>query len=552
MKVPTPDQARETIVAAEQLLALGRDLEAAVTHAHDQVISEHAALVAPKVPQTAQVDFSRPVAAQQPLAVALDRWQALADTRRQLRRLFDRVLPALATDLPHLDLLTSGVRRVFTGGDRKASTLQAWVRVSQVMDWAEARTIRTRIEQALNAPGLEMDAAARQKALIETVGLRLDHAAISTDTTAIDTQLFDDSALGLPLREYQKYGVKAALYHRRLLLTDEPGLGGSVQALGLLRSLGRGHHLVVASALQQSAWARSVAEHTRLPVFRLDDAHASALWAEIGGVAIATHDSTPREHPPLGALVVDDAHYLRERSGRRATAVAELADRSDYVLLLTSDPNFKVAGTSIRRVAEDVPYELPKQTLTFTWLDPTAEDLAAFETAVLAGNFSQMRRAGFATGEVAESAKLARVIEVANAARKNGRKCVIASHFLRVLATSEHALSQLGFATLGPLTESTPPEHGAALLEEFTSADQPVVLVTQLFDDGLRLPDQVSELIHTTVVTEPPTAPVKVPGRVVYTLALVGTADDGMVALAADRLPPTALGRRLVSANRRF
>lgn len=551
MTQPTPDRARETIARAQRLLELGRKLDEIWSGARQRVLSEHATLVAPRDPVTAQVDLSDESPEQQPLIEALDRWMALDAARRPLAGLSERVLPVLDEELPGVELLTSGLRWAFTGAERREVTLRSWERVAQVVGWADKNDVAQRVEDALAASPPTPDVATRHLALTEVVGVRLDHAAVTGDAAGVDAQLLDETGLGLELRGYQRFAVKAALHHRRLLVADEPGLGASVQAAGLLSHLGDGHHLVVASRGQQTAWARAIAEHTELPVFQLLDEQAASLWRSGGGVGLVTHDNMPADSIELKALVIDDAHYLRERSGRRATAVAELAERSRYVLLLTSDPTFRVSGPSLRRTASDVPYELPRQTRVTTWLDPTPSDLAAHATALLAGNFSQARRAGFATGDPMESAKSARVIETVNTARKNELKCAVTSHFLGVLTTCVHALRESGFRALGPITASTPVSERNRAIEEFVRGDSSAVLVTQLFEDGLRLDADLAAHLDVTVVTEPPTEAVDVPGGLVYTLALVGTIDESIVAAEGEGESEASLGRRLIATRRR-
>ena len=137
-----------------------------------------------------------------------------------------------------------------------------------------------------------------------------------------------------------------------------------------------------------------------------------------------------------------------------------------------------------------------------------------------------------------------------NAARKNGLRCVVTSHFLGVLTTCSSALSELGFRVLGPVTESTPVRERDAALAEFAEAEEQAVLVTQLFDDGLRLDERAAGRVDVTVITEPPTAPVEVPGRLVYVLALVGTVDDGIVAAPEGGWSEVALGRILITAHK--
>ena len=546
---PTPEQARETIAKAERLVALGRELERATADALAHVVEEHARVVAPLDPVTTQVDLSTPTAEQQPLLEALDLWRALDAAGRPFGGLLERVLPVLEEDLPATDVLTSGLRWAFAGGERRRAALAAWERVSQVVGWADKRDVAPRVRQAIDTP--------RPRPTRRPGTGRWSGRWVSERTTPASRaipQRWMSRLLrkrGLPCGcATQSVRGPGGLRHRRLLIADEPGLGASVQALGLLANMGEGHHMVIASRGQQTAWAREISRRTRLPVFQLLDPEASDMWHALGGVAIATHDDAPDPCPRLGVLVIDDAHYLRERTGRRASVAAELSERSDHVLLLMSDPGFRVSGPTLRRLAADVPYELPHQTRVVTWLDPTSADRAAHATAVLAGNFSQARRAGFATGDPSDSAKLARVVETVNAARKNGLRCVVTSHFLGVLTTCSSALSELGFRVLGPVTESTPVRERDAALAEFAEAEEQAVLVTQLFDDGLRLDERAAGRVDVTVITEPPTAPVEVPGRLVYVLALVGTVDDGIVAAPEGGWSEVALGRILITAHK--
>ena len=128
---------------------------------------------------------------------------------------------------------------------------------------------------------------------------------------------------------------------------------------------------------------------------------------------------------------------------------------------------------------------------------------------------------------------------------------MVTSHFLGVLTACAHALSESGFQVLGPIAASTPVAERDRAVEDFVKGGDSAVLVTQLFEDGLRLGTDMDRHVDVTVVTEPPTAPVDVPGRLVYTLALAGTIDEGIVASEGRDASEAALGRRLIAAHRR-
>jgi ERCC4-related helicase len=67
-----------------------------------------------------------------------------------------------------------------------------------------------------------------------------------------------------------------------------------------------------------------------------------------------------------------------------------------------------------------------------------------------------MRRAAYAPGRPADSAKLGRLVEIVEEAASNGRKVVVFSYFRDVLETIS---SVLGAIAMGQLTGSTPPIH---------------------------------------------------------------------------------------------
>ena len=82
-----------------------------------------------------------------------------------------------------------------------------------------------------------------------------------------------------------------------------------------------------------------------------------------------------------------------------------------------------------------------------------ADDLAAYRDAVAAGNFMAMRRAAYASGSPAGSAKLGRLVEIVEEASANGRKVVVFSYFRDVLDT---VASVLGAVRARPADRQRP------------------------------------------------------------------------------------------------
>src|ERR1022692_4410895 len=131
------------------------------------------------------------------------------------------------------------------------------------------------------------------------------------------------------------------------------------------------------------------------------------------------------------------------------------------------------------------------------WVELAGPDRTAYKEAVASGNFMAMRRAAYAPGNVAGSAKLGRLIEIADEAASNGRKVVVFSYFRDVIQT---VMAALGDVAVGPLTGSVPPVSRQGLVDDFTERSGPAVLVSQIQAGGVGLNIQAASVV---VLTEP-------------------------------------------------
>jgi SNF2 family DNA or RNA helicase len=352
----------------------------------------------------------------------------------------------------------------------------------------------------------------------------------------------DLSLMRASLRGYQAFGAKFALCQKRAMLGDEMGLGKSVEALAAMCHLhveGRRHFLVVCPASVLVNWTHEINRHSELRSHRLhgpDRQRNFQAWTRVGGVAITTYDSLRSLPKPagldLGMLVVDEAHYAKNMTAERTKAVREWATTTSRVLFLTGTPmenrveefrvlvshlqpglvpcistvdgmigagHFRaaVAPVYLRRNQDDVLQELPPRVDTQEWVELTGRDLDAYRDAVAAGNFMAMRRAAYAPGSPAGSAKLGRLVEIVEEASANGRKVVVFSYFRDVLNTVAAAL---GSVVIGPLTGSTPPVHRQTMVDEFGARRGPAVLVSQIQAGGVGLNIQAASVV---ILTEP-------------------------------------------------
>nr|NLI50204.1 DEAD/DEAH box helicase [Propionibacterium sp.] len=502
-----------------------------------------------------------------PLVRAVHRLGLLLPVVRPLRALTEQVVPALRADIPAALPTTTWWRWLFTGRAGRDAAAQAFRRAEQAAAWASANRVDDRIAalRAIAEPPPEpaeawasfaADPAGFYSLLAETVGVRFDVAAVAgylpaEIVTRIESLRLDDTYAGVHLRGYQSFGAKFALVQRRVILGDEMGLGKTVQALAALahlRAVGGTRFLVVCPASVLVNWLREIRRHTRLPEYRLhgpDRGPAVRDWLDRGGVAVTTYDTAGtldlREDLALDALIVDEAHFVKNPEARRSRVVAGLGARAGHVWFLTGTPmenrveefgtlvaalrpetrvdvdaldglagpaRFRaaVAPVYLRRNAADVLVELPPLEQTDEWCPFVGADAAAYAEAVQIGNFSAMRRAGFASTDPRQAAKVERLLELVAEARRNGRSVVVFSFFLSVLATAAEALRASGVApdVLGPLTGATPAAERQRLVDALGAGDGPRVLVAQIQAGGVGLNLQAASVV---ILCEPQVKP---------------------------------------------
>jgi SNF2 family DNA or RNA helicase len=290
-------------------------------------------------------------------------------------------------------------------------------------------------------------------------------------------------------------------------------------------------------------WTRETRRHTKLDAYRLhgpDRDRNLRMWTLRGGVAVTTFDAlramSVADGVTLGMLTVDEAHYTKNPAALRTKAVRNWAARKRRVLFLTGTPmenrveefrtlvghlrpeiaagvssvdgavggtRFRkaVAPVYLRRNQDDVLSELPPRLETEDWVELEGKALLAYREAVYAGNFMAMRRASYAPGNVEDSAKLRRLVEIAGEAIADGHKVVVFSFFRDVLNVVAAAL---GPKALGPLTGSVTPYARQAMVDEFTARTGPSVLVSQIQAGGVGLNIQAASVV---IIAEPQWTP---------------------------------------------
>nr|WP_246407497.1 DEAD/DEAH box helicase [Modestobacter versicolor] len=140
----------------------------------------------------------------------------------------------------------------------------------------------------------------------------------------------------------------AAAGHRTFLLADEPGLGKTAQALLSAEAASAYPLLVVVPNVVKTNWAREAARwtpHRRTTVIQGDGETIDAF----ADIVVVNYEVLDRHVGWIGdfgfgGMVVDEAHFIKNRSSQRSQHVLELSERirarrtSPLLMALTGTP----------------------------------------------------------------------------------------------------------------------------------------------------------------------------------------------------------------------
>jgi len=154
----------------------------------------------------------------------------------------------------------------------------------------------------------------------------------------------------LYLREYQVRGIRFLLAQKRVLLSDDLGLGKTCQALIAAESAAQGAPiLILAKSALMDQIASEVLRWTRLQpiILRSGKKRESDFLSlrEFGQnlVVITNWEALSTFSPktiikPWKVVIGDEAHLIKNRKAKRSRRAASLMARSSYVFLLTGTP----------------------------------------------------------------------------------------------------------------------------------------------------------------------------------------------------------------------
>ena len=163
---------------------------------------------------------------------------------------------------------------------------------------------------------------------------------------ATDADVSVPAPAGREYMPFQKAGIAYALSKRNVLIADEPGLGKTIQAIGLLNALPESERervLIVVPAYLRLNWKAELERWlTWRPKIHLD----GDITGNEKGIFILSYEKATkyvaeaREQKVLigkfDVVVADEAHYLKNPKAQRTKAVLNL--KAERWLFLTGTP----------------------------------------------------------------------------------------------------------------------------------------------------------------------------------------------------------------------
>lgn len=237
-------------------------------------------------------------------------------------------------------------------------------------------------------------------------------------------------------------------------------------------------------------------------------------------------------------LIVDEAHYVKNPDAGRSRAVASVAEKAGRVLFMSGTPlenrleelfaligylqpgivraaslsirasavvapasfRMEVAPVYLRRNQEDVLMELPDRIHSDEWLSMRSHEQAVYFQEVGAGNFMGMRRAVIVGDGTSETAKLQRLDSIIEEAGDDGCKVLVFSFFRTVI----DAVMRRAPGAFGPIHGGVQPLLRQKIIDDFTAAPAPAVLVAQIQAGGTGLNIQAASVV---ILMEPQIKP---------------------------------------------
>jgi SWI/SNF-related matrix-associated actin-dependent regulator 1 of chromatin subfamily A len=186
----------------------------------------------------------------------------------------------------------------------------------------------------------------------QAVEMGIQAKARLEDSSAAEAD-YEVKGLHGELHPYQKAGIKYAMGCKRCFIGDEPGLGKTMEAIGVMQAAQAFPALVVCPATVKIKWQREVtkwlpgksaviAESSELPVGDVVIINWDIIsrHVEVTGEGKKARTVPTEEFKSRGfkTVVLDESHYAKNYRAARTKAAKALASVAEYRLALTGTP----------------------------------------------------------------------------------------------------------------------------------------------------------------------------------------------------------------------
>ena len=348
------------------------------------------------------------------------------------------------------------------------------------------------------------------------------------------------------LRQYQYFGAQFAIQQGKTIIGDEMGLGKTVQSIAVLthlKALGKTKFLVEVPTSVLYNWKYEIEKHSDLNpiIFHGRDIKSKiSQWENSGGVGIITYQTLVSNvdflDKRIDALIIDEAHFIKNPKAQRTMASEELIKKSDLIIFLTGTPlenkveefvqlisyvdnplSKKLKNTSVlsspelfkneivsrylRRNRIEVLQELPDIDQIEQWVELDSSQELDYINALRQENFMLMRRIAWIAGDPEKSPKLLRLKDLHLEAIDNNRKMIVFSYFRDVIDIIHKEFKDYIY---GPIIGSMSSQRRQEVLQEFGSAPNGSIILSQIEAGGVGLNIQTA---NTVVICEPQLKP---------------------------------------------
>jgi hypothetical protein len=369
----------------------------------------------------------------------------------------------------------------------------------------------------------------------------------NVDSTLWDSILateLDLDGLTAILRPYQEFGAKFLVHQHHTILGDDPGTGKTLQSLAYMVHITnkyatqynvRPTHMVIAPLSVQGNWVNEIKKHSTLTPYKM--LSKNDVIPAGTDIIVATYE---RAHEDMaryitGAIVIDEAHFIKNTNTARTQRVRRLIEGKRDVVLLSGtalenrleelnrlvgfvNPEIGMrlhnlgehadiaryreilAEVYLRRNKEDVVTELPPFIEVLEMVEMAPEERERYTHVIneQPHPWHGLRQLGY---ERREFAKVRRIAEIIAEAQAVGEKVLIFSFYLEPLNRLQAYFKHLPAVRVDGDVD---PEQRQGLVDELNAHEGTMLYFSQINTGGVGLNLQAANRV---IILEPQIKP---------------------------------------------